>query len=266
LRVEVLFVRDIMKTWRTEDRRAARGGVTRLVPGAAALGGLALLAACTSAQSEIETGSAMLPRPTLVVVETFAVAPDEVDLDGGLSAEIVDAVKAEHGTSRSAQELQTGRQVSDAIATKLVAEIQDMGLSAQRGDGVPPGTRDALLIKGQLVSIDEGNRTERVIIGMGAGRSDVQVHAQVYQITPAGSTQIDRIEVDAKSGLTPGMAETMGVGALTGHLLVSAAVSGGAHVVSESVGANVVADADRSAKGLAKQLAVLFGQEGWVSP
>jgi hypothetical protein len=62
------------------------------------------------------------------------------------------------------------------------------------------------------------------------------------------------------------MAETMGVGALTGHLLVSAAVSGGAHVVSESVGANVVAVSDRSAKGLAKQLAVLCGQEGWVSP
>jgi hypothetical protein len=200
LRVEVLLARDTMKTWRTEDRRAARGSVTRLVPGAA-LGGLALLAACTSAQSEIETGSAMLPRPTLVVVETFAVAPDEVDLDGGLSAEIVDAVKAEHGTSRSAQELQTGRQVSDAIATKLVAEIQDMGLSAQRGDGVPPGTRDALLIKGQLVSIDEGNRTERVVVGLGAGRSDVRAHAQVYDVSSAGRQVIDQIEVDAKSGL-----------------------------------------------------------------
>lgn len=251
-------------TW-LERTGAAQSGVTSLLPGAAALVGLALLAACTSAQSEIETGSAMLPRPTLVVVETFAVAPGEVDLDGGLGAEIVDAVKADDGTSRSEQELQTGRQVTDAIAAKLVVEIQDLGLTAQRGDAVPPGTPNALLIRGQLVSIDEGNRTERVIIGMGAGRSDVQVHAQVYQVTPAGSTQIDRIEVDAKSGLTPGMAETMGVGALTGHLLVSAAVSGGAHMVSESLGANVVADADRSAKGLAKQLVVLFGQEGWVS-
>jgi Domain of unknown function (DUF4410) len=245
---------------------AARGGVAKLISGAAALAGLALLAACTSAQSEIETGGAMLPRPTLVVVQTFAVSPDEVDLDGGLSAEIVDAVKAEDGTSRTEQELQTGRKVTDAIAKKLVVEIQDLGLTAQRGDAVPPGTANALLIKGQLVSIDEGNRTERVIIGMGAGRSDVEVHAQVYQVTAAGSEQIDQIAVDAKSGLTPGMAETMGVGALTGHLLVSAAVSGGAHVVSESLGANVVADADRSAKGLAKQLSVLFGKEGWVSP
>jgi Domain of unknown function (DUF4410) len=245
--------------------QAGRRGVARLLPGAAALAGLALLAACTSAQSEIETGGAMLPRPQLVVVQTFAASPDEVDLDEGLGAEIVDAVKAESGTSRTEQELQIGRQVADAIAAKLVVEIQDMGLTAQRGDAVPPGTRNALLIKGQLISIDEGNRTERVIIGMGAGRSDVQVHAQVYEVTPAGSKLIDRIVVDAKSGLTPGMAETMGVGALTGHLLVSAAVSGGAHVVSEAVGANVVADADRSAKGIARQLAVLFGRERWAS-
>jgi len=240
--------------------------ISRFMRNGAALAGLALLAACTSTQSQIETGDAMLPRPTLVVVDTFAASPDEVDLDSGLSAEIVDAVKADDGTSRDEQEVQAAHRVTDAIAQKLVVEIQDLGLPAQRGDAVPAGTANALLIKGQLVSIDEGNRTERVIIGMGAGRSDVEVHAQVYQVTAAGSEQIDRIAVDAKSGLTPGMAETMGVGALTGHLLVSAAVSGGAHMVSESLGANVVADADRSAKGLAKQLSVLFGKEGWVSP
>jgi hypothetical protein len=60
------------------------------------------------------------------------------------------------------------------------------------------------------------------------------------------------------------MAETMGAGAVAGHLLVSAAVSGGLHVVSETMGTNVVADADRSAKGIAKQLAKLFGQQGWI--
>jgi hypothetical protein len=61
------------------------------------------------------------------------------------------------------------------------------------------------------------------------------------------------------------MAETMGVGGLTGHLLVATAVSGGVHVVSEAVGADVVADADRAAKGIAKQLSALFAQEGWTS-
>ena len=77
-----------------------------------------------------------------------------------------------------------------------------MGLQAERGSAVPAGVQNALLIKGQLVSIDEGNRTERVIIGLGAGRSDVRAQVQVYQVTSAGNQLIDTIEVDGKSGLT----------------------------------------------------------------
>jgi hypothetical protein len=237
----------------------------RFMSKAAALAGLAILAACTSTESEVETGGAMLPRPQVVIVERFATSPAEVTLDEGLSTEIEQSMKAQSGTSRTEQELQAGRQVADAIADQLVVEINDMGLSARRGSAVPAGTENALLIKGQLVSIDEGNRTERVIIGFGAGRSDVRAQARVYEVTATGSRLIDQIEVDGKSGLTPGMAETMGVGGLTGHLLVSTAVGAGVHVADESLGADVVADSDRAAKGIAKQLATLFAQEGWIT-
>jgi Domain of unknown function (DUF4410) len=240
-------------------------GIARFMPKAVALAGLAVLAACTSTQDEVETGGAMLPRPQVVIVERFATSPAEVTLDEGLSTEIEQAMKAQAGTSRTEQELQAGRQVADAIADKLVVEIQDMGLSARRGSAVPAGTQNALLIKGQLVSIDEGNRTERVIIGLGAGRSDVRAQVRVYEVTATGSRLIDQIEVDGKSGLTPGMAESMGAGGLAGHLLVATAVSGGVHVISESMGADVVADADRAAKGIAKQLATLFTQQGWIT-
>jgi hypothetical protein len=240
-------------------------GVARFMPKAAAPAALVLLAACTSAQSTMETGGEMMPRPEVVIVDTFATSPDEVKLDEGLSTEVEQIIKERSGTSRTEQEAQAGRQVADAIADKLVVEIQDMGLTAQRGSAVPAGTQNALLITGQLVSIDEGNRTERVIIGLGAGRSDVRAQVQVYEVTAAGRQLIDQIEIDAKSGLTPGMAESMGVGGLTGHLLVATAVSGGLHVVSESMGANVVADADRAAKGIAKQLSILFARQGWTS-
>jgi Domain of unknown function (DUF4410) len=245
--------------------RRSLSGLVRFMPKAVALAGLAALAACTSTQGEVETGDATLPRPQVVIIERFATSPAEVQLDEGLSTEIEQAMKAQAGTSRTEQELQAGRQVADAIADKLVVEIQDMGLSARRGSAVPAGTQNALLIKGQLVSIDEGNRTERVVIGLGAGRSDVRAQARVYEVTATGSRLIDQIEVDGKSGLTPGMAESMGVGGLAGHLLVATAVSGGVHVISESMGADVVADADRAAKGIAKQLATLFTQQGWIT-
>jgi hypothetical protein len=243
----------------------ARAGRAKVLPQSAAILGLAVLAACTSAQSQVESGSATLPRPQVVIVDTFATSPDEVTLDEGLSTEVEQAIKADRGTSRTEQELQAGRQVADAIADKLVVEIRDMGLRAERGSALPAGTQNAALIKGQLVSIDEGNRTERVIIGLGAGRSDVRTQVQVYEVTPTGSRLVDTIEVDAKSGLTPGMAETMGAGGLAGHLAVSAVVSSGMHVASEKMGTDVVADADRAAKGVAKQLSAVFAREGWTS-
>ena len=249
----------------TLTARRPTAGRAKVLPKTAAIVGLAVLAACTSTQSQVETGAAMLPPPQVVIVDTFATSPDEVTLDEGLSTEVEEAIKAHRGDSRTDQEVQASRQVANAIADKLVVEIRDMGLRAERGSTVPAGTQNAVLIKGQLVSIDEGNRTERVLIGLGAGRSDVRADAQVYEVTPAGRQLIDTIEVDAKSGLAPGMAETMGVGGLTGHLLVSTAVGGGLHVADEAIGANVVADADRSAKGIAKQLSALFAKEGWTS-
>ena len=42
-------------------------------------------------------------------------------------------------------------------------------------------------------------------------------------------------------------------------------ISSGMHVASETLGADVVADADRAAKGIAKQLSRLFAREGWTT-
>jgi hypothetical protein len=242
-----------------------RSDVGRFMPTVAAIAGVALLAACTSTQSELETGGATLPQPQVVIVDTFSASSEEVQLDEGLSTEVEQAIEADRGTSRTEQELQAGHRVAEAIADKLVVEIRDMGLHAERGSTVPAGTQNALLIKGQLVAIDEGNRTERLIVGLGVGRSDVRAHVQVYEVTATGRRLIDTMEIDAKSGLTPGMAETMGVGGLTGHLVAATLVSGGVHVADEALGANVVADADRAAAGIAKQLSTLFAQQDWTT-
>lgn len=226
------------------------------------LGALTALAGCTSGSSQIETG-AMLPRPAVVVVQNFAVAPGEVQLDPGLSGTIDETLTGANAPPRTARELQVGRQAASALADKLVVEIRDLGIPAQRGTAMPADTKNGLLVTGQFVSLDQGNRTERVTLGLGAGRSDVRVRAQVFDVGPTGRKLVEEIEVDAKSGLQPGMAETMGAGAIAGHFVVSTLASGGLQAVDESVGASVVADADRAAKGIAKQLASFFAEQGW---
>jgi hypothetical protein len=78
----------------TLTARRPTAGRTKLLPKTVALVGLAVLAACTSTESQMETGAATLPRPQVVIVDTFATSPDEVTLDEGLSTEVEEAIKA----------------------------------------------------------------------------------------------------------------------------------------------------------------------------
>ena len=61
------------------------------------LGVLALLAACTSSSSQIDVAGGQRPRPQIVVVQDFAVAPGEVQLDPGLSGTIDETLGANNG-------------------------------------------------------------------------------------------------------------------------------------------------------------------------
>ncbi len=237
--------------------------VTKAALRLGAFGVMALLGACTQSSSQIET-TAALPKPEVVVVQEFAVQPGEVQLDPGLSGTIDETLKASKLPPNPADEIKVGHQAATALAKKLVIEIRDLGLDAQQGNSLPAGVSSGLLITGQFVGVDQGDRTERVTIGLGAGRSDVRVRAQVFELTLSSRTLADEIEVDAKSGLQPGMAEMMGAGAIAGHLVASTVASGGLQATDESLGASVVADSDRAAKGIAKQLAVFFGRQGWV--
>ena len=114
--------------------------IDRLVAPLAALGILALAGGCTQGSSQIEAAGPM-PRPQVVVVQNFAAAPGEVQLDPGLSGMIDETLGGKAGPPRTAQELQVGRQTADALADKLVVQIRDLGFQAQRGNTLPPGSR-----------------------------------------------------------------------------------------------------------------------------
>jgi len=231
--------------------------------GWAALGlGALALAACTSVQTEEEYAGAKLPRPDVILVSEFAVSPGEVDLDRAPGADLMRAVE---GTPRTTDEIEAGHKVARDLAQKLVNEIKDLGLNAQLAEQAPSAGQEVVEIEGQFVSIDEGNRAERMIIGFGAGRTDVVVHVEVYGTGEGGSQLLEKLEVDAKSGLKPGFAETFPVGAVAGTVAVAAAVSTTVAVGSEVLGENVVADSDRAAKGIAKHLAVFFAEQGWIT-
>ena len=229
------------------------------------LAAIALGCAPTNVQQKNMTLT-QLPRPDRILVYDFAVSPDEVMLDKGLSADLMQKYQQHKGTSRSAEEIKIGHKVADAVARELVKKINSYGLFAERAFGLPSGKGKILMVKGQFLTIDEGNRTERVAVGFGAGRTDVQANVQVYELTPQGMKQVDDLRGVAKSGDKPGMAEMMGVGAIAGHLLASTLISGTVAGASEMTSATVEADGKRLAEKIAADLGNFFIDQDWIPP
>jgi hypothetical protein len=235
----------------------------------AAAGAALTLAAC--APSEVETTrsyqGAKLPKPDVVVVNDFSVASDGVELDRGIGAR---AERVLEGDSTAADQRRIGRSVANAVSDTLVAELRAAGLPAVRASD-PVGTTGTtrLIVAGDLLSIDQGNRARRTLIGLGAGESRVAADTTVnYSVVDTGSRTLLSFRADAESSRKPGAAETMGVGAATGRLAESAAVtagsSAGGGAPSDTLNPSVEADARRMARGIAEKIEEFAKQEGWI--
>lgn len=230
--------------------------------GAVAVLAALALAGCTS--TEITTDDVdrnAEPRPDQLIVFNFATSPDEVTLDRGLIADVRDLL---HREPRTAKEKQIGHAVADALATELVKELRAKGLPAVRaGDVVEPGIRP-LQVRGQVLSIDEGNQTRRMIIGLGMGRSTVEARVQLFESVRGRADLLEQMTATTKSGRKPGMAEMIGVGALTGRIVTATILSGTASGVSEALLDNVDALAKSMAKKIAAKIVAFYQQRGWL--
>ena len=234
--------------------------IERYSLGLAVLCFLSLLAGCAPTDVKMLTEHrGMLPAPDRVLVHEFAISPDEVIADRGLERlkGLMDS------TPRTEEERVIGRIESEALARNIVAELKAAGIPAEKAGASPYRLENALIIQGQFISIDEGNRAARVVIGLGAGRSDVKTDVQVFETIATGKVLVAELQTDARSGYKPGMAETLGTSAVAGNIAAGAAVGGGVAVIGEGRSADIEADAKRTAEKLVKRLSQYFEYQGW---
>jgi hypothetical protein len=163
---------------------------------------------------------------------------------------------------------QAARETSAALTQALVDELRKTGIPVERvaSAAAAPGPGRVLVVEGQVLGVDEGNRTRRTMIGLGAGMSSVDVGAQVY-VAEGGTPPrlLESFTARADSGRMPGMAETLGVGAAAGRLATSAAVGGAGHVAMEGSRADDVGEARRIGQALADRMKQYFAQQGWIA-
>jgi hypothetical protein len=168
------------------------------------------------------------------------------------------------GSSQTADQLKVGRSVANTLTNELAESLKDLGLPVERATAqqVADGT---LAVEGQFVSIDEGNRLQRVAIGLGAGASDVKTHVQLYLGTPTGPRLVDEFETDAASGNKPGAALTMGASSVVGAGVAVAGAAQGGMQAATAPKDTAEADAKRTAVNLAARIKKIFADRGWSS-
>lgn len=127
-----------------------------------------------------------LPRPQMIYVHDFAVSADAVALDRALGARALEMVKGTETEDR----IKIAKEVARIVSENLVKEILAQGMPAQLA-GTAPVSGPALSIDGQFLAVDEGNRLKRMVIGFGAGASEIRTLVQVYETTNEGQRLVE---------------------------------------------------------------------------
>lgn len=226
---------------------------------------LALVAGCAS--TEVTKRQILvnekLPKPAHIWVYAFASTPAEVPADSSLAGQPVD-----HPTPQTAEQIRLGRQVGDLIAAYLVEEIRTMGLPAERGERASSETTpqiNDLVLRGYLLSVDEGSAVKRVSIGFGSGASALTVAAEGFQVTAQGLRKLGSGTVGATGGKAPGGAVGVAAMVVTGSP-VGLIVGGGAKAYGEFSGsAKIEGRAKAIAKEIADKVKPRFQEQGWIN-
>jgi hypothetical protein len=120
-------------------------------------------------------------------------------------------------------------------------------------------------VEGSFQTIDEGKRRRRVLIGLGAGKSEVGASIQIlYKSADGALMPLQSFTLEADSGHMPGVAETAGVGAVAGNVATAAATGGSLHGESEAKHNGVAGDAKKLGDLIAKQVGAASVANGWM--
>ena len=166
---------------------------------------LVVLAGC--APTDMDTiqeysGKSLLPRPDRVLVYDFAVSANDVKLNSAIGARLANLVT---GAQENEEQVKVGRAVAKALSGSLVKELEQLGLPVEQASSETMPTATTVVIHGQFLTIDEGNRLRRMVIGFGVGGTDLRTKVQVYQGTEAAPLLLEEFEASAESSKKPGM-------------------------------------------------------------
>jgi hypothetical protein len=201
-----------------------------------------------------------LPPPTQILVYDFAVSPGEIPADSAARSGLQGAGDDPYNNP---QRTQLEHQIAAVLAEQLVEELQDLDLPARRWSGPAPAGEGVYTIEGQFVTIDEGNAAARMIVGFGAGGTELETRVQAYVVEPAGKRLLAEATVNSESSSAPGLAATLPVGSAISGIATAAAINTGVGTIRE-LNTDVREGAEDTARAIVELMEPRMEQMEWI--
>ena len=223
-----------------------------------------VLIGCRASTENVMTYGGQLPRPQRIVVYDFTSTPGDVQLQSGLGGRIKESMREAEGASLTEQQTKLQEDIMRLMTAQLVQEIGKLGLPVESAETAGPVTEGQLSIEGQFLTIDEGNRARRLVIGFGAGASHVRIAVQMLETIAGQHRLVEDFYTNASSSRKPGFGPMAGVGAAAG---AASALTAGVGLGTTALMGPQDAESDtkQAAVAITKELARFFARQGWIT-
>lgn len=170
-------------------------------------------AGCSTAKVTGKNNLAEIPtvRPQMIYVADFDLQSANIQEDKGL----LSLLPGPEGPMRQlleghAQNPQAlARELVDIMANAIVKKLNHDGLQAVRLASMTRLPTNGWLVRGVFTEVQQGNRMRRAVIGLGLGKTDVQVATTLDNLADGPPQPFYQIDTYASSGKKPGAAATI---------------------------------------------------------
>jgi len=161
--------------------------------------------------SEHELAPPAATKPSVVYVADFELWAQNIQHQEGILSGRIGPVGrvGERLYGGSSDPAARARQLVDLMANSLVKELTKAGFNAIRLQPSAPVPTEGWLLRGVFTEVQEGNRLRRAMIGLGQGQTDIQVVANVQDLSHGPPKPLYEVATDATSADTPGAAPTL---------------------------------------------------------
>jgi hypothetical protein len=199
-----------------------------------------------------------IARPGHILIYEFAATPADFPPDSAMEGQFA------QNMPRTPEQVAAGHQAGAKIAQVLTDEIRKMGLPAEQATQYTKPQIGDLVIRGYILSIDEGDAAKRVAVGFGSGASHLKTAVEGYLMTDKGLRRMGSGIDESGGSKSPGTAMAL-VGAVATHNPAGLIISSAMKAHGEASGSSKLEGrAEDTAKEIAKELKMKFKEQGWI--